>query len=45
MAVRWYERNGQVIVARLNYPDPTKVSEALTGLNPDALLDDLRILR
>ncbi len=45
VAVRWYERNGQVIVARLNYPDPTKVSEALTGLNPDALLDDLRILR
>lgn len=45
VAVRWWERDGMVVVARLNYPDPAKVSESLTGLDPDALLDDIRILR
>lgn len=45
VVVRWWERDGRVVVARLNYPDPAKVSESLTGLDPDALLDDIRILR
>lgn len=45
VAVRWWERDGRVVVARLDYPDPGKVGESLTGLTPDALLDDIRILR
>lgn len=44
VAVRWWERDGQVVVARLSYPDPAKVAESLTGLTPDALLDDIRLL-
>ena len=45
VAVRGWERDGHVVVARLGYPDPARVSESLTGLTPNALLDDLRILR
>ncbi len=45
VAERWWERGEQVVVARLSYPDPAKVAESLTGLAPDALLDDIRILR
>lgn len=45
VVVRWWERDGKVVVARVGYPDPTKVAESLTGLTPDDLLDDVHLLR
>lgn len=41
--VRWFERDDRVTVVVLSYPDPEKVPQALTGLDPDQLLDDIRL--
>ncbi|MGI9598736.1 MAG: hypothetical protein ACR2QK_21405 [Acidimicrobiales bacterium] len=42
--VRWYELDGLIVVAVLSYPDPDRVPEALTGLTPEQILDDVRLL-
>lgn len=42
--VRWYERGDTVTVAMLSYPDPDKVPQALTGLDPEQLLNDIRLI-
>jgi hypothetical protein len=44
LVVRWYERGDSVIVATLGYPDPAKIPAALTGLDPDDLIHDLRLI-
>ncbi len=45
MSTVWRWRDGdEIVLVVLGFPDPAKVPESLTGLDPRSLLDDVRIL-